>query len=199
MTVTLDASDCIKSTRTSNLAFLNNQLILATWSELFFMNLLMLLLLIEIMTCFLDGPLVVIWICSLGLEELETILWIWLTFWVFNVGKMSLILMTSVVLFASLDVCTLNCFEACAYDLLVLLGPSTGLLFLKYLEIWLISFYNLAGIGGGILLMLAGVGLFTDLLLRFVSGIILGVSLSKIFCLRDLLFLSAINKSYLNW
>ena len=111
---------------------------------------------------------------------------------------MSLILMTSVVLFASLDICALNCFEACAYNLLVLLGPSTGLLFLKYLKIRLTSFCNLAGIGGGILLMLAGVGLSTDLLLQFVGGMILGVSLSKIFCLRDLLFLLAINESYLN-
>jgi len=54
------------------------------------------------------------------------------------------------------------------------------------------------GIGGGILLMLAGVDLFTDLLLQFVSGMILGVSLSKIFCLRDLSFLSAINESHLD-
>jgi len=145
MTVTLDASDYIKSTRTSNLVFLNNQLILAIWSKLFFMNLLMLLLLIEIMTCFLDRPLVVIWIHSLGLGEPEMILWIQLTFWVFNIEKVFLILMTSKVLFANLDVCALDCFEACAYDLLVLLKLSSDLLFLKYLEIWLTSFYDLAG------------------------------------------------------
>jgi len=43
--------------------------------------------------------------------------------------------MTSKVLFANLDVCALDCFEACAYDLLVLLKLSSDLLFLKYLEI----------------------------------------------------------------
>jgi len=74
---------------------------------------------------------------------------------------MSLILMTSVVLFASLDVCTLNCFEAYTYNFLVLLKLSMDLLFLKYLEIQLTSFCNL---GGSILLMLAGIGLSTDLL-----------------------------------
>ena len=46
--------------------------------------------------------------------------------------------------------------------------------------------------------MLARVGLSTDLLLQFVGGMILGVSLFKIFCLRDLLFLLAINEFYLN-
>jgi len=106
--------------------------------------------------------------------------------------------MTSVVLFASLDVCALNCFEAYTYNLLVLLELLVGLLFLKYLEIRLTSFCNLAGIGGGILLILAGVGLSTNLLLQFVGGMILGVSLSEIFCLRDLLFLSAINESHLD-
>ena len=103
------------------------------------MNLLMLLLLIGIMTCFLDRLLVVIWICSLGLEELEMILWIWLTFWVFNVGKVSLILMTFIVLFASLDVCTLNCFEACTYDLLVKI-EECGLSFFFIFFLILFSF-----------------------------------------------------------
>ena len=144
----LDTSDQIKLTRISNLVFFNNQLILVIWSELFFMNLLILSLLIGIMTCFLDRPLVVIWICSLGLEDLVMILWIWSTFWAFNAGKMSLILMTSKVLLADLDVCALYCFEACTYNLLELLKPLLNLLFLKYLEIWLTSFCNLAEIGG---------------------------------------------------
>jgi len=88
--------------------------------------------------------------------------------------------------------------EAYAYSLLALLGPSTGLIFLKYLEIQLTFFCNLAGIGSGILSMLARIGLSIDLLLQFDGGIILEASLSEIFCLRDLSFLLAIKKSYLD-
>jgi len=80
-------------------------------------------------------------------------------------GKVSLILMTSKVLLANLDVYVLDFFEACVYDLLELLGPSSGLLFLKYLAIQLTSFCNLAGIGDSILLMVAGVDLSIGLLL----------------------------------
>ena len=109
-----------------------------------------------------------------------------------------MILMISEVLFANLDICTLDSFEACTYNLLVL-GPSSGLLFLKYLEIQLTSFCDLAGIRGSILLMLAVVGLFTGLLLQFVSRMILEVSLSEIFCLRELSFLLAVNIFYLVW
>lgn len=79
--------------------------------------------------------------------------------------KVSLISMTSEVLLADLDVCVLDCFEAYAYDLLELLGPLSDLLVLKYLEIQLTSFCNLAGIGGGILLMVARVNLSAGLLL----------------------------------
>ena len=193
----LNISDQIKSTRISDLAFFNNWLILVTWSELFFMNLLMLLLPIGIMTCLLDGPLVVIWIRSLGLEDLVTILWIWLIFSVFNMGKVSLILITSKVLLANLDVYVLNFFEVCVYDLLELLGSLLGLLFLKYLVIQLTSFCNLAGIGDSILLMVTGIDLSTGLLLWFVGGMTLGVSLSDIFYLRELPFLSTVSISHL--
>ena len=51
------------------------------------------------------------------------------------------------------------------YDLLEGLNPLTGLIFLKYLEIWLTSFCDLAGIGGGIFSMLAEIGLSAVLLL----------------------------------
>jgi len=77
----------------------------------------------------------------------------------------SLILMTSKVLLAYLDVCVLDCFEACIYNLLELLEPLSGLLFLKYLEFQLTSFCDLARIGGGILFMVIGVDLSTGLLL----------------------------------
>ena len=52
---------------------------------------------------------------------------------------------------------------------------------------------------GGIFSMLAGIGLSAVLLLWLDSGIILGVSLSKIFFLREIVFLSAIRESYLDW
>ena len=74
-----------------------------------------------------------------------------------------------------------------------------GLMFLKYLEIWLISFCDLAGIEGGNFLMLARVALSDALLLRLGARIILGVSLAKNFSLRDLSFLSAIREFYLDW
>ena len=85
------------------------------------------------------------------------------------------------------------------YNLLGGLDPLTGLIFLKYLEIWLTFFCDLAGIGGGIFSMLAGIGLPAVLLLWLDSRIILGVSLSKIFFLREIVFLSAIRESYLDW
>ena len=56
-----------------------------------------------------------------------------------------------------------------------------GLMFLKYLEIWLISFCDLAGIEGSSFLMLAGVDMSDALLLWVGVGIILGVSLATIF------------------
>ena len=53
-------SERIKLTKTSDLVFLNCLLMLATWIAEFFMKLLLLLLLIRTITCFLEGPLVVI-------------------------------------------------------------------------------------------------------------------------------------------
>jgi len=73
-----------------------------------------------------------------------------------------------------------------------------GLVFLKYLEIQLTSFYDLAGMEGGIFLMLAGIDMSNALLLRVGVGIILGVSLAAVFSLRDLLFLSVIRESHLD-
>ena len=101
-----------------------------------------------------------------------------------------MILITSEVLFAY--------FDTCAYDLLGMVGLLMGLMFLKYLEIWLISFCNLAGIRGCIFSMLDKVVLSDVLLLQLEVGMILKVSLAEIFSLRDLVFLSAIRESYLD-
>ena len=46
--------------------------------------------------------------------------------------------------------------------------------------------------------MLAGIDMSNTLLLQIEVGIILGVSLTTIFSLRDLLFLSVIKESYLD-
>jgi len=120
-------SDQMKSTKTSNFTFLNDLLMLVTWRELFFVNFVIFLLLIGMITCFLDGPLVVIWICGLALGLPLTMFWIWLIFFVLRAGKVSLILMTSDVL--------VLCLEAYTYEFWGCFMTLAGLIFLKYLEI----------------------------------------------------------------
>ena len=80
----------------------------------------------------------------------------------------------------------------------MILTGLIGLIFLKNLEIWMTSFYNLARIRDGIFLMLAEVVLSDALLLQLEVGMIMGVSLAEIFSLKDLVFLSVLRKSYLN-
>ena len=133
-------SDWMKSTKTSNFTFLNDLLMLVTWRELFFMNFVIFLLLIEIIVCFLDSPLVIIWIYGLVLWLPLTMFWIWSIFFTLRARKASLILMTSDMLISYLKVCV--------YDFWDYLVTLASLIFLKYLEIWLTSFCNLAGIGG---------------------------------------------------
>jgi len=60
------------------------------------------------------------------------------------------------------------------------------------------SFCDLAGIEGGIFLMLAGVVLSDTLLLWLGVGMILEMSCSEIFFLRDLVFLFALRESHLD-
>ena len=72
------------------------------------MNFVIFLLLIGMITCFLDSLLVIIWICDLALRLLLTMFWIWLIFFVLRAGKAFLILMTSDVL--------VLCLEAYIYD-----------------------------------------------------------------------------------
>ena len=55
-------------------------------------------------TYFLDGLLVIIWIYSLALGMLLTMFWIWLIFFILKAGKVSLILTTSDVLVLCLEV-----------------------------------------------------------------------------------------------
>ena len=183
-------SECIKLTKTSDFEFLNDWLMLVMWRELFFINLAMLLLLIGIIICFLDSSLVIIWIHSLVFGLLLTILWIWSIFLASRAGKFSLILMILDVL--------IFCLETYMYNFRDCLETLTSLMFLKYLEIWLTFFCDLAGIGGGVFLILTRVGLLIDLLLLLDGARIIEVNFAKIFCLSKFKFLSAISKSHLD-
>ena len=62
------------------------------------MNISMFSLLIGIITCFLNSPLVVIWILGFGLDDPLMILLTWSIFSAFRVGNVFLILKTSAVL-----------------------------------------------------------------------------------------------------
>ena len=70
-------SEQMKSTETSDLVLLKFLLRLATWIEEFFMNLLMLTFAIGMITYFLEGPLVVIWMWGLGFKDPLMMLLIW--------------------------------------------------------------------------------------------------------------------------
>jgi len=97
-TIIPKGSDWIKSTRTLDFVFLSNLFMWATCKKLFFMNFKLFLLLIGMMICFLDGPLVVIWIQGFTLGLPLTILLIWSILFTPRDRKASLILMISEVL-----------------------------------------------------------------------------------------------------
>ena len=109
-TVIPKGSDQIKSARTLDFAFLSDLFMLATCKELFFINFKLFSLLIGIMTCFLDRPLVVIWIWGFILGLPLTILLIWSILFALRDGKISLILIISEVL--------ASCFKIWAYNFL---------------------------------------------------------------------------------
>ena len=184
--------DLMKSTTTSDLAFLRSLLILATWNAEFLMNELLLSLLMGTTTCFLDGPFVVIWIWGLGFG-LPLMMLLTRSIWLaFRAGKDSLILSTSEVLVV--------CLKAWAYDLVSFIWFVMVLLSLKYFEIVLILVLDLAGSGGGgggAFSMEMGTSLAISFLLLFLLGIILGVNLEDIFTLRVLVLLSIWRASYL--
>ena len=90
-----DWSNYIKSAMTSDLIFLNALLILAICIIESFINFVLLLLLIETMTCFLNGPFIVM--LSLGLGFSSSLM-IFFDFFVCRLGNISLIFKTSLVL-----------------------------------------------------------------------------------------------------
>ena len=109
------------------------------------------------MTCFLDGPLVVICILGFGLVTPLTMLFIWLIFSALRAGNALLILRTLLVLAGALETWVYNLLFFGA-TLLVLLK---GFLFWKYFNITFTSLAVLArrGGGGGTLSIETGVSL----------------------------------------
>jgi len=116
------------------------------------MNFILLSLFIRTITCFLEGPFVVILILSLGLLLSLIIFWMLLILFALRLEKASLILKTFLVVF--LD------FDAWEYDLPLLLFSLAELVILKYFYISLTSLGNLAGIDSRNLLTLVGLFVF---------------------------------------
>ena len=75
----------------------------------------------------------------------------------------------------------------CAYEVTLALMLVADFVGMKYLEISFTSFGNLARIGGGIHLILAGLSALFFLFLLFFSKLTLGVNLKATFCLKLLL------------
>ena len=163
---------------------------LATWREEFFIKDKTFSLLIGMITCFLDGPLVVILIWGLGLFWPLTMLFIWSIFCVLSDGNVSLIFSMSDMLTEGL--------KAYVYDfpglaLLPLAVFSTdNFLGWKYLEMILISFLVLArrGRGDRTLLIVTGTNFAMFFLSLLCCVIVLGVNFNKTLALRVLALLS---------
>ena len=82
------------------------------------------------------------------------------------------------------------CLETWAYNMVDFLGLVADLLFLKYFEMTLISFWDLAGIGKGIFSMFARMCLMDFLLFLLGIRAILGVNFDVIFFLSEFDWLS---------
>ena len=162
---------------------------LATFVDEFFMKDETFSALMGMMTCFLEGPFVVILIRGLGLLCPLTILFTWSIFFALREGNASLIFKMSDVFAEGL--------VAWAYDFP---GFPLGVLFLsdwffdwKYLEMVLISFFGLVDRGGrgrGALLMVTGLDFGISLLPLLLARGILGVNFDKIFDLSVLVLWS---------
>ena len=114
-------------------------------------------LLIGIMTCFLNGPLVVICILGFGLATFLTMLFIWSIFSALRAGNALLILRTSLVLAGALEIWAYNL----SFFRATLFVSFKGFLFWKYFDITFTSLAVLAGRrgGGGTLSIKTEVGL----------------------------------------
>ena len=137
-----------------------------------------------IIICFLDEPFIVIWMRSLDLGFLFTMLLILLIWLVFKAEKDSLIFSTSDVLGDCLDIWT--------YDLVGLSMLDLLLVGLEYFEILSTLFLVLAerrGRGGAFSIE-TEIGAEVFPLMLFLIGADLGVNLAENFDLRVLVLLS---------
>ena len=184
-----DYSWWIKLIMISDLMFFKALFKLVIWLLLFFIKLVLLSLFIGTMTCFLDGPFIVMIILGLDLPSSLMIFCIFFIFFAWRFGRTFLILRTSLVLLSE--------YNAWAYNLLLFLFLFIELVILKNLEISLISLGNLAGISKGNLLMLTDLSVFFSSFFPFFIGLTFRVYLKDIFYLKELLFLLAKSKFHL--
>ena len=138
---------------------------------------------IGMITCFLNGLLIVILIQDLGFSLPLMIFCTWLILLALRDGNVSLILMTSSV--------WLTGFEAWAYNLVRYLLTGITFRFLKYLEISLTFLDNLAEIGKGSFSMLTGTFLFLSVLLPLITGFTLKVNFEMTFYFKEFKWLLA--------
>ena len=173
-------SDLMKSTAISDLVFLRSLLMWATCNTEFLVKEIVLSLFMGMITCFLDSPFVVIWICGLGLGLPLMMLLTLSICLALKARKDSLILSTSEVLAV--------CLEAWAYNLVDFIWLVVVLLPLKYFEIVLTLLLDFTrsrrGGAGDAFLINMGTGFAISFLLLL--GVTLGVNLNDIFILRVL-------------
>ena len=142
---------------TSNLIFFNALLRLVIYTLEDSMNLALFLLLMEIITCFLEELFVVMFNLGLGFPTLLTILWILSILFVFYLGKFSLIFRILLV-FGN---------EACIYDFPISFILVSLVFFLKILEISLISLEVFTRIGDYNFTKLTSLSIVLSLLIVF--------------------------------
>ena len=142
---------------TSNLIFFNALLRLVIYTLEDSMNLALFLLLMEIITCFLEELFVVMFNLGLGFPTLLTILWILSILFVFYLGKFSLIFRILLV-FGN---------EACIYDFPISFFLVSLVFFLKILEISLISLEVFTRIGDYNFTKLTSLSIVLSLLIVF--------------------------------
>ena len=131
-------------------------------------------------TCFLDGPFIVMLSFGLDLFSLLIILCMFLIFWFLRLGNTSLILSVFLVVLEFKD-------NAWAYNFLPLLSKF----FLKNFEILTTFFRDFAGMGGEIMETEAGFSVSLSFF-GVVSLFIWELSYAFTFCLKEKLFLSVI-------
>ena len=181
-------SICTKLAMTSDLMFFNTLLRLAMCSLEDSINLILFLLLIGMITCFLDGLFVVIFTLGFGFPTSLMILWILLIFLTCNLENIFLIFRILLVIGT----------ETWVYNLLLSLFSISLVLFLKNLEISLTSLEYFAGISGGSFVKLASLSVSLLPLKGFLISWIFGMNLDTTCYLNVLLSLLVMRTSHSN-